>query len=320
MTTRLRVITNSEMRTRRRCAREHHIAYDLGYRAIEDVEALRFGTLIHTGLELLWLGKGIDFALEAAVHGAVDEYETAKVRVMLRGYDARWGNEHHDEVVGVEQEFRAPLVNPKTGAASRTYELAGKLDVLLHRRFVEHKTTSSDIGMGSVYWRALTLDSQVSTYYAGARALGHEVDGCLYDVIRKPALRPLKATPVESRKYTKDGRLYAAQRESDETPAEYELRLAEEVCANPDKYYQRGEVVRLEAEEREAQLDAWQLTRAMREDELAGRHPRNADACQRYGRVCPFFDFCCGTARLEDTSRFERVDNVHPELSAEAAG
>lgn len=324
----LRIITNSELKCRRRCAREHHYAYNLGYRPLgEDAEALRFGDAFHRGLEVWWLALAggeesrrlrVEAAVATAVSHVTDPYEAAKLRVLLRGYDARWGDEQHD-VVDVEAEFRALLRNPETGAASRTFVLAGKLDVLLRRKFVEHKTTSEEIGPGSLYWRRLTLDSQVSTYYAGAKALGHEVDGCIYDVVRKPALRPLKATPVESRKYTKDGRLYAAQREQDETPEEYEARLTEEVAANPDKYYQRGEVVRLEADEREAAQDTWQIARALREDELAARWPRNPDSCMRYGRVCPYFDVCTGVTTLNDMTRFGLVSNVHPELSVEAA-
>ena len=312
------LLTNSQLTTFRRCQREHHYAYQLGYRAIEDAEALRFGTLIHQGLEAWWSGLDLEEALELAVVGAADEYEAAKVRVLLTGYDARWAGERFN-VTAVERQFRAPLVNPETGAPSRTYELGGKVDVLLARGIVEHKTTSEEIGVGSMYWRRLALNSQVSTYYAGAKALGHEVDSCLYDVIRKPAIRPLKATPLESRKFTKDGRLYAAQRDHDETVQEYAARLTEEVAASPDKYFQRGEVVRLEAEEREAAFDVWQLARSMREAELAGRAPRNTDACMRYGRICPFFDCCSGVASLDDKGRFTRVENVHQELSIEAA-
>jgi hypothetical protein len=104
-----------------------------------------------------------------------------------------------------------------------------------------------------------------------------------------------------------------------ETPTEYEERLLDEVAQHPDRYYQRGEIVRLEAEEREAQLDAWQLARAIRESELSHAHPRNPDACQRYGRVCSYFDVCCGLASLDDPTRFQRVANVHPELSLQVA-
>lgn len=334
----LRVVTNSELTCFRRCQREHHYAYEQGYRAVEDVEALRFGTLWHLGLEAWWLGQGLDAAIEVATRGAADDYEAARLRVLLRGYDARWGHERHD-VVAVERPFYAPLLNPETGAPSRTYELGGKMDVLLRQRFVEHKTTSEDIGLGSVYWRRLTLDPQVSTYYAGAKALGHEVHGCLYDVVRKPALRPSQVPLVDDSGFkivldaqgrrvyckavgkagpkpretgsTADG--YVLQTRT-ETPEEYEARLTEEVAANPDRYYQRGEVVRLEADEREAALDAWHLTQAMKDGERLGRHPRNPDACRRYSGTCAFFDVCTGTASLDDTSRFQRVDNVHPEL------
>lgn len=332
---RLRVVTNSELTVRRRCQREHHYAYELCYRPRENQEALRLGTLIHAGLEAWWCGLDLETALARATDGAETAYEAAKVRVMLRGYDARWRAESaRDDVVGVELEFRAPLVNPETGAASRTFELGGKLDVLLSHKFVEHKTTSEDIGIGSIYWRRLTLNAQVSTYYAGARALGHHVEGCIYDVLRKPALRPKRVPLVDEqgakivrdasgeRVRTKKGWRQSADVElgyvldtRDETPDEYELRLTEEIAADPDRYYQRGDVVRLEADELDAAQDAWQITRAMREGELSGRHPRNPDACMRYGRGCPYFDVCTSTARLDDPARFHRVANPHQELS-----
>lgn len=334
---RLRTLTNSEMTVRRRCAREHHLSFELGYRPLEDAEALRIGTMLHAGLEMWWMGAELHRVLSEAVLGAVDEYEAAKVRVMLRGYDARWHGQHDpSDVVTVEREFRAPLVNPVTGAASRTFELGGKFDVLLGSSFVEHKSSSEEIGLGSAYWKRLQMDTQISTYYAGAKALGHEVTSCLYDVVRKPALRPSQV-PVKDedgvkivldgagqRVRTKDGKKWRETGDTAqgyvlqtrlETPAEYEERLTEEIASNPDKYYQRGEVVRLESEEREAALDAWQLAREIREAELANAHPRNPNACLRYGRECGYFPVCCGVASLDDPTLYAKVASVHPELS-----
>jgi hypothetical protein len=327
------------MKTRRRCAREHHLSYELGYRPIEDAESLRIGTLVHAGLELWWKSYPIAAVLYEATQSALDEYEAAKIRVMLRGYDARWQGTHNPaDVVAVEREVYAPLMNPETGHASRTFELGMKLDVLLGSSFVEHKTTAEEIGVGSVYWKRLQMDTQISTYYAGAKSLGHEVTGCLYDVLRKPGLRPSQVPLKDEdgckivldaageRVRTKDGKKWRQTGDTElgyvlqtrlETPEEYEQRLTDEVAENPDKYYQRGEVVRLEHEEREAQLDAWQLAREIREAELAAAHPRNPDACQRFGRMCGFFDVCSGTASLEDESRFVRVVNVHPELGGQ---
>jgi hypothetical protein len=339
MKRKLRVITNSEMQTRRRCAREHHFAYVLGYRTVAVEEALRVGAAIHVGLEAIWRGEPLETAFALAMADAEDSYEAAKLRVMLRGYVARWGDDHMDVVVGVEREFRAPLVNPETGAPSKTYELGGKIDVLLSNRFIEHKTTSQDIGLGSAYWKRLTLNSQVSTYYAGAKSLGVEVQECIYDVLKKPALRP-RQVPLRDengkkivlneagkRIPTKDGKKWRETGDAQlgytlqtrlETVEEYEERLVAEVSDHPDQYYQRGTVVRLEEEEKEAMQDAWQIARAMREDELAGRAPRNSDACERYGKMCPYFDVCCGHASLDDITRFVRVANVHQELSEES--
>jgi hypothetical protein len=325
---RLPVITNSQQRCFRRCAREHYLTYELGYRPAEKEEALRFGDLVHVGLEAWWSAAAdrLDAAIEAMRGRAVDDFELVRAGVMLQGYDARWGAAADDyEVLGVEVEFRAPLINPETGAPSRTFELGGKLDVVVRDKcdgrvkLIEHKTTSSDIGDGSTYWKRLVLDPQISTYFAGGKAVGYPISECLYDVLGKPALRPLKATPEESRKYTKDGRLYANQRDKDETPDEFRQRLVEHIAEQPNRYYQRGPVQRLEQEELDAAYDAWATARQIREAQLANRWPRNPDSCERYGRMCAFFDVCSGTASLDDETRFRRVENVHEELSSEAA-
>lgn len=340
----LRVITNSELKVRRRCPREHHIMYDLRYRSVHDADALRFGKYWHKGLEAWWHGQPMSEVLEAGLQGSTDPYEIAILRVLLRGYDVRWRDDTSHVVVAVEQEFRAPVRNPETGALSRTFALGGVIDVQMQAAFMEHKTTSEDIGFGSVYWRTLLMDSQISTYYAGCDSLGRPAERCIYDVVKKPTIRPSQV-PLRCEagfKIVLDAngeRVYCKPTKKDaelggpkpretastdngwvlqtriETPDEFEARLLEDVASNPDKYFQRGEVVRLESELADAQLDVWQQTRALREDELAGRHPRNADACKRWGRMCDFFDVCTGTASLEDASRFMRVDNPHQELS-----
>lgn len=337
----LPIITNSEQKTFRRCAREHHYGYELGIRPIDEAEALRFGSLVHVGLEAWWralyalqqadaagdseahLPTPLEAAIDAMAPEAADEYDMARAGVMMQGYDARWSDDEY-EVLEIEVEFRAPLLNPATNAASRTFELAGKLDAIVRRRrdgmilIVEHKTSSEDIGVGSQYWARLQIDSQISIYFAGARSLGYDPGGCLYDVLAKPGLKPLRATPEESRKYTKRGDLYANQRAEDETPNEYRERLVAKVIEDPDRFYQRGEVVRLESEEREAAFDVWQTARSMREAQLARRYPRNPESCVRYGRVCSYFGVCTGVSSLEDAGRFERVENVHQELSVSA--
>lgn len=319
----LPVVTNSELKEHRACPRAWRYRYGMLRRSRTDREALRFGTLFHAGLEAWWRAEDWRSILDE-----VDPFEAAKVEALLTGYCARWEGQPY-EVLGVEVEFRAPLVNPETGAASKTFELGGKLDALIRIHegphegvwIVEHKTSSEDIGPGSPYWRRLRLDSQISTYMVGARALGHEPRGVLYDVIGKPGLIPLKATPLDKRKYTKPtkadpvSRLYAGQRESDETPDEYLDRILADIAKDPNAYYQRGFVVRSEDEEREAAHDAWTTAGLMRDAKRLAVYPRNPDACVRYGATCAYFDVCTGVASIHDETRYRSAERAHEELS-----
>lgn len=141
------------------------------------------------------------------------------------------------------------------------------------------------------------------------------MEACLYDVVRRPGLKPLRATPVESRKYTAKGFLYANQREADETPEEYRLRVRAEIAERPERYLARGELVRLESEERESAFDTWQTARLLREAELAGFAPKNSDSCQAFGG-CPYLPVCRGSPRstmnISTERRRSRMKNSRP--------
>jgi hypothetical protein len=345
MTLSLPVLTNSRMKAARACLRYDKLRYRLGYRPTREPSELRFGSLVHRGLEAWWNGwllpQDERLALTlAAVSGEADQFDRVKAEELLAAYHCRWFLEPL-EVIGVETEFLGPLVNPLTGAESRTFRRSGKVDALAfepstHRKLlVEHKTSAEDIRQGSNYWLRLRMDPQISTYYEGARFLGHEVDGCIYDVIAKPKLRPAQVPIVDEdrvkivrdrtgeRVRTKDGKKwretadaalgYVLQTRA-ETPDEFRLRLAADILAEPGAYFQRGEVVRLESEMREALLDDWHFAITLRDSIREDRAPRNPDACVRYGRTCEFFGVCTGTESLDDQTRFVRSENVHPEL------
>lgn len=332
----LEILSNSRMKTARGCMREHLFQYDLAFRPVKEDAVLRFGTLAHRGEEAWWnaikAGAPQDEWLALAIlamAGEADPFERVKAEELVRGYHIRWKDEPF-EVLVVEERFETALINPATGAASRTWRLAGKLDVVARDlrtgriHLIEHKTSSEDIRPGSAYWNRLRMDGQVSVYFDGAAALGFEVVSCLYDVLGKPALKPLKATPVDQRKYTQPTkkepipRLYANQRDHDETPEEYRARIIEDIAADPASFYQRCEVVRLESELEEARYDTWQTAQAIQASRIAKRAPRNPDHCHRFGRLCPFFDVCTGAANLEDESRFTKLNDPNPELQEAA--
>lgn len=328
----LDLLTTSAQRAYRTCPRLYQLRYELGYRPAFAPDALALGTLGHRGLEVWWRaaqagGDPVGWweAASAEVDREADPWHRSRALSLLWGYHARWQDltwkEWPIRVLAVEAEFSAPLLNPETGAASKTWQRAGKLDAVIevggwHTYVVEHKTTSEDVRPGAEYWQRLTIDSQVSNYVAGARALGYEPAGVLYDVLRKPDLRPLKATPEDKRRFRKkDGVLDARQRLEDETPEAFYDRCNAAIEADVDAYYARALVVRLEAEEREAALDIWQTGAQIRDARRLKVWPRNADACIRFGRRCDFWGVCTGTESLDDPTRFRRAETPHEELS-----
>jgi hypothetical protein len=302
----------------------HFYKYELGYRSIVTSEALSFGTLIHAGLEAWWKSGGSLPAALAAMQvqpGEADAVTMAKATVLLTGYDARWLPEMAAlEVLGVEVEFRARIRNPATGYPCHDLEVSGKLDALVRRRstgkvwFVEHKTSSEDLAAGSTYWQRLRMDPQVSVYHEGTKALGHEVEGCIYDVISKFGERPKLATPLDKQKRTKDGKLYANQREKDETVEEFTSRISAKMAESPDSYFGRAEVVRTDSELTDSQQDVHTTALMIRDETRLGRAPRNPGNCHLYGRTCAFFEICSGCGSLDDETKFKKLDSVHPEL------
>ncbi len=318
------LLTVSRQRCRRDCARKHHLEFSEGWRPAVEPEYFGVGRLFHLGLKAWWESFALEDAILAVQGGTLDPFRLVLVEEMLRAYDQRWAPEIGKyELVANEQSFTAPLINPETSAPSRTFLLAGVVDKIVREKatgrllLIEHKTSSESIeDPADPYWAKLAMDAQVSQYFLGAESLGFPVEGCIYDVAKKPGQKPLKATPAESRKYTKDGRLYAAQREEDEQPEDFRLRLAAAIAENRDRYYQRREIARLESQIRDHLYDVWGMAGQIREDEKLGRAPRNPDACHRFG-VCPYWSICANGLKPEDHPElFIRVENVHPELEA----
>lgn len=336
----LELLTSSRMRCFRECARKHDLSYVQGYRPSRTAEALRFGTLVHAALEAYW--KAIQdwqrdsTIIESAPLGAAlqaiqrfpgsDAFEKIRAEEMICAYVRQWGasDPHAYEVVAVETRFDAPLLNPETMHASKTWRLAGKVDVVLRRRsddrvlVGESKTTSDAIESDADhYWEKLAIDGQISGYVLGAESMGHQCDEVLYDVLKKPAMRPLLATPMDARKFTAAGVLYASQRALDETAGEYRLRVRAALLESPDKYLQRKSIPRSNSQIEDWMFDAWQQSGMMRESARLGRSPRNAEACHRMG-TCPFWTLCSTGGKPADyPADFTKLADVHPELAEE---
>lgn len=316
--------TNSRLNCLAECPQKHHRAYVQGYRLIkEDSDALNFGSAFHWLLEQYELAqKAGDFLSDPRIEqmtkgqGAdMDPFEKARCQALFEGYRARWIVSPLTWLA-VEAEWEAPLVHPITGEVHPRVRLGGKIDGIVQdggkTLIVEHKTSGEDIGAGTTYWERKRLDTQISLYYLGARAIGYDVDGCLYDVSKKPGMRPKKKSAEV--KLKKDGTPYANQQAADETPEDFYTRCIGEIASDLSSYYTRATLVRTQDELDRAMLDVWEQVEIW--EASRGLHPRNTSACHRWGRPCQFFGDCTGDRPITEDSRFQIVENVHAELAA----
>jgi hypothetical protein len=257
----------------------------------------------------------------------------AKCRALMHGYDQRWRSAGYVPE-RVEETLLADLYNPDTGGKSRSFQVAGKLDVVaqyLGRRIlIDHKTTSQDItDPNAPYWRQLVIEGQVSHYMLLQWMHAEKCDDALWDVIRKPSISPKKITKAEIRAVVSLGEYYD-QRVSEadkqtfiaggerETVAMYEARLIHDCTKErPEWYFSRRSVPRTDSEILEYARELWQHSQDMlytRQQE--GLPPRNSGACMMYGAPCKFLGICSGHDST-DSDRWQAKVQIHPELPAD---
>lgn len=326
-------LTNSQIGTYRTCQRREYYSYRLGVRPDGQSKALRFGTMIHHGIELACKGMSPDDAVKSVsdyyegiqwsgVGNPRDiEIEHMQVAALLNGYFWYW---HTPQV-----DFRDYLSVRTNVATERQFELkvpyqskvfAGKIDGIVElanaqKAIRETKTTSEDMAPDSDYVAKLRIDNQISGYVLAAKSMGFAIDTILYDIIKKPTIRPLSATPEESRKYTKEGKLYANQRETDESASDYYDRLWDDIVANPTKYYARYNIPRTDDDLAEWREEIIDTMKEMQESYKKDRKSRNTSACLAFGR-CPYLDVCHSGIEIGGSvpPSFRQVQKIHEEL------
>lgn len=257
----------------------------------------------------------------------------AKVHALMAGYDAHWrGQDWRSVLDGIEKQLVVPLINPVTGAASRTYQFAAKLDGIVayegNPYLREGKTTSQEIAdPAAPFWRQLAIDSQVSSYMLVRWLRGEKLKGTLYDVVRKPTIRP-KAIPKKSKEGIGDqaemlhgtyyGMMHCLPIDSlpeNETPSLYSLRLQRDCIDNPDRYYQRRVINRLDSEVAEYAQELWELATVIREARNRQACYRNSVACVQYSTPCQYLSLCSG-ADTPDSDNWQSRP-VHAELDGD---
>lgn len=225
--------TTSMVKTFKQCRKKYELEYIEGLKPIQTPKALELGTLYHRGIELLLggadistIGEQLNSEQQCRCLETGADFDPFSVGVALEMIKAFYRESGYQtwQLSKVEEKFEV-----STGYGKR---LIGKIDAVIRHEgldlLVEHKTTSRWGADGGEYLHSLLWDEQSTNYlYAYREIHGRPAAGIMYCIVEKPNTKPLLATPVEKRKYTKTGALYAAQREFDETPEEYCERIAD---------------------------------------------------------------------------------------------
>lgn len=275
-------------------------------------------------------------ALQAAFD-AIDQHQpesdddgtiAAKAKGLMVGYDARWSDQSW-YALDIEQTVVLPVINPETGRSSRTWRQAGKQDGIVgfgeKRYLLEHKTCSEEIAdPNAPYWKRLAIDAQVSSYMLQKWQGGEKLSGCLYDVIRKPGIRPKSLSkPARQgivataeycgRKVSPEIQNSVAKGQDRECAELYFARLAADTMDRPEYYFSRRSVPRLDGELVEWADELWDVAKDIQDARKRDRHYRNSQSCMLYGTPCQYLGICSGHDHTESDT-WQRRESIHSEL------
>ena len=278
----MEALTNSRIVQYKTCRKAFYYRNILHLKPRFETQDRSIGTAIHKGLET----GSIDDALAAfsdtfpSDQTEADTLETNKVvvRAMLEGYFARFGVGFDAEEYLSETQFEIDIINPATGAKSKSFRLAGKADglVKLNGRWwlVEYKTAGQ---VGKSYIDKLNLDAQITTYvYALQRALNITIAGVIYRILRKPTIRQTKK----------------------ETLFQYFDRLIADYKERPEFYFFEERLYRSQDDLAEFEVELWDLTQDLLKCRRDGLWYKNTSRCSDWSG-CSYMPFCLQTPDAE---------------------
>jgi hypothetical protein len=268
-------------------------------------------------------------ALEAINAKCEDVVMAAKLRGLMHGYAARWAKNSW-RVTSVEDYVSSDLYNPDSQRTSRTFQMAGKMDLRAVDAdgkivLIDHKTTSEDIeDPMAAYWKQLVIEGQANHYLLLEWLNGRKVDYAIWDVVRKPTISPRQLTKAEIKIIEAEGTyggrkvspedVELALKEGRETPNLYEARLAQDCTeTRPERYFQRRRLLRLDNEVAEYSQELWMHGQEIISARRTDRHMRNSGACMLYGSTCRYLNICSGHDS-PDSASWKRKEWVHNEL------
>lgn len=292
---------------------------------------LHFGSLIHECLQLWHQRRDlaevlalIDRLCPNRLQEEGQQRDWHLATAMMNAYAARYAAEEF-EAIELEKTFEGLIVNPATGAASRSFTLAGKVDGIVRiggEYFVlEHKTASQ---LDADYLERLWTDFQITIYaHYVEQTMGIPITGILYNVLVKAKLQQSKGE-TEAEFQARRAKLLAksktgkttAKRKLPETDEEFQQRLAEKY-ADPEMFHR--EMLYLSRDRFEIlRSELWELTQALLDARRRGVFYQNTAFCFNYQRPCPYFALCRSNGNPNVIENFYQRVAPNEELRAAA--
>lgn len=283
------ILTNSALSTFRTCQRRYELKYVHLLVPKSKGGSLRFGSLVHDGLDAVRKASDIESWRDAALGGADEStiVDVFKASAMVACYSAYWGNTIIPDWVRVVSTAASEQVFAFRPKGAR-YKMSGKVDGVVLcadgvKCLLETKTTTDDISPGSDYWQRLNVDQQIDLY---CYATG--VNDILYDVVRTPQIRPKKIEKKEAGD-TYFGQPIVAVAGEVESPTHYAARLMATVNEEPFNYFKRMRIRRSDEQIALTIAENKATAKAIRSAKL---FTRNSSACTQFMRTCEYIDIC----------------------------
>lgn len=331
MTTHPKVSTYSMWSLFRNCRKACEYRFELGLTPREKDPNLTFGSLIHDALQT-WHGTRdltavLDLIDRACAARASDEgvrRDWHLARAMMTGYAGRYPTEDFT-VVALEKTFEGPITNPATGAASRSFVLAGKVDGIVRigddHYILEHKTAAT---IDADYLERLWTDFQIAIYsHYVEQSLGIPITGVIYNVLGKARLQQGKGETEEEYQVrradliakSKTGTT-TAKRKVPESDDEFQARLIEKYD-DPAMFHR--EMLYLSRDRFEVlRAELWELTQAFLDARRRKVFYQNTAFCFHHNRPCAYFPICRSNGNPNVTENLYTITPPHEELRAAA--
>ena len=353
----LALTTYSQWSAFRDCRRRAFWRYVRNLRPRTTATALDFGRIIHGALEQWHKGLPLDRPEDGPIDVSMDmdsvmgyldrqfpvgHSPTSNpdahgrwhlARAMLRAYASRYPMDGCTwRTVAIEHQLEGLIVNPATGASSRTFYLGGRVDGIVAavmpelsdveaNWILEHKTAATiDAG----YLDKLWTDFQTALYALYIeRTLGIHITGVIYNVLAKAKLQQ-SAGETEAEFTARYAELCAknrsgkstATRKMPETDEAFAARLTEWYAA-PTAFH-REQLILSRDQLKLIEEELWELTQAWLDCVRRDVWYLNTSQCFLPGRTCPYYPICSSNGNPNVIGNLYEEKEPHEELDGTA--